>query len=85
MAADLARNGVVDHDLAGPHGLEHVGVTLVQGGEVLLDRIGLTRDSSFLAGQLNGAGELREPRHQSAPAFDPAAAISPRRALSAAT
>jgi len=33
VAADLARARVVDHHLAGPHGLQEVDVALVQRGE----------------------------------------------------
>ena len=67
VAADLARAGIVDHHLAGPHGLQGVGVTLVQCGEVLRDRISLTCDASLPAGQLHGTGEVRKPRHLNPP------------------
>ena len=63
VAADLAGAGIVDHHLAGPHGLQGVGVTLVQRGEVLPDRIGLTCGAGLPARQLHGAGEVRKPRH----------------------
>ena len=42
MAADLTRAGIVDHHLARPHRLQDVRVALVQRGEVLRDRIGVT-------------------------------------------
>ena len=53
----------VDHHLTGPHGLQCVGVTLVQRGEVLPDRIGLACGAGLQARQLHGAGEFRKPRH----------------------
>jgi hypothetical protein len=41
VAADLTGPGVVDDHLPGPHGLQRAGVTVVQRGEVLPDRISL--------------------------------------------
>ena len=63
VAADLACAGVIDHHLARPHSLQGVGVTLVQRGEVLRDRISLACGASLPARQLHRAGEVRKPRH----------------------
>ena len=54
VPADLACPGVVDHHLSGPHGLQSLGVTAVQGVEVLRDRISLTCGTSLLSRQLDG-------------------------------
>ena len=64
VAADLAGAGIVDHHLARPHGLQSVGVTFVQCGEVLGDWISLTGGASLPAHQLHGTGEFRKPRHR---------------------
>ena len=64
VAADLAGFGVVDHHLTWPHGLQGVRVALGQRGEVLPDRIGLTRGASLHACQLRGVDEVRKPRHR---------------------
>src|SRR5580704_7827008 len=63
VTADLASEGVKYHDLAGPDCLECSGVTVVQGIEVLRDRIGLTRGPSVPAGRLHRRGEIRKPGH----------------------
>ena len=41
-----------------------MGITAVQRGEVLRDRISLTRGAGLPAGQLHGTGEVRKPRHR---------------------
>ena len=64
VAPDLARAGIVDHHLTRPLLLQQVSVTLVQRGEVLRDRIGLTRGAALPARQLHGADEIRKPRHR---------------------
>jgi hypothetical protein len=64
VAADLACAGVVDHHLARPHSLQSAGVTFVQRGEVLRDRISLVCGASLPACQLHGAGEFRKPRQR---------------------
>ena len=63
VAADLARAGIIDHHLARPRSLQKVGVTFVQRGEVLRNRISPTCGTSLPARQLHGTGELRKPRH----------------------
>ena len=63
VAADLACAGIVDHHLAGPHGLQGAGVAGVQRLEVLPNRIHLAFGTSLPAGQLHRAGEFRKPRH----------------------
>ncbi len=63
VPANLARAGIVDHHLTRPHSLQGVGVTFVQRGEVLRDRISLTRGASLPTRQLHGTGEVWKPRH----------------------
>ncbi len=63
VAADLARAGVVDHYLPRPHSLQSAGVTFVQCGEVLRDRISLACGTGLPARQLQSTGEIRKPRH----------------------
>jgi len=63
VPADLARAGIVDHHLTRPRSLQDAGVTFVQRGEVLRDRISLARGASLPAGELHGTGEVWKPRH----------------------
>ena len=64
VPADLSCLGVVDHHLTRPYSLQNVRVALAQRGEVLPDRISLTRGASLYACQRRGVGELRKPRHR---------------------
>ena len=63
VTADLARPGIVDHDLARPHGLQDPRVALAQRRQELSHRIGQAVGAHILARQLRRTGEFREPRH----------------------
>jgi hypothetical protein len=72
VTADLAGARVVDHHLARPCRLQVASVTVVQGSEVLPDRVGAARLARLLARQRRGTGEFREPRHATLHAHLPA-------------
>ena len=64
MTPDLAGMGIVDDHLTRPHRLQGVRVALVQRGEVLPDRIGLTGGASLPARQLHRIHEVGQPWHR---------------------
>ena len=71
VAADLARARIIDHHLTRPGILQKAGITFVQRGEVLRDRISLTRGAGLLARQLHSTYEVRKPRHRNTPLHSP--------------
>ena len=77
VAADLARARIIDHHLTRPRILQKAGITLVKRGEVLRDRISLTRGAGLLARQLHtltksGNHGIATPRSIAHPALAPA-------------
>jgi hypothetical protein len=72
VAADLAGSGVIDHQLAGPDILQRPGIARAQRGEVLSDRIGLTRGARLRSGQLHRTDEVRKLRN-----LNPTTVVSP--------
>ena len=70
VATDLASAGVVDHHLGGPHSLQTLAVTAIQGLDVLRDRISLTYGTSLHSHQLHGVGEVRQPGQSQPPVSD---------------
>jgi hypothetical protein len=63
VASDLAGVRVVDDHLARPHVLQSAGISSVQRGEVLPDRISPSIGPSLPAYHLGSTGEFRKPRH----------------------
>jgi NAD(P)-dependent dehydrogenase (short-subunit alcohol dehydrogenase family) len=63
VTADLSGAGVIDPHLTRPHGFQSVGITSVQCGEVLSNRVSPTCSASLPARQLDGIVEIRKPRH----------------------
>jgi hypothetical protein len=64
VAPNLAHEGVIDHHLPRPHRLETVTVALLDGLEVLRDRVVTSGVLCVTACQLDSTDEIRKPGHR---------------------